>query len=146
MRHLRLSSQYLCVLVTREYQKLPWLSGRINADESILTANPGINVDALLWVQLRLQIAAYLASYVKMKLDDEPFSIESLIGTSEYHIEQGLEESNAFNLKEYAARFTMLNITKAIRLGDDLEKVIGDLKVRFGVLCSDRYVLCLVLK
>ena len=139
MRHLRLSSQYLCVLVTREYQKLPWLSGRINADESILTANPGINVDALLWVQLRLQIAAYLASYVKMKLDDEPFSIESLIGTSEYHIEQGLEESHAFNLKEYAARFTMLNITKAIRLGDDLEKVIVDLKVRFGVLCSDQY-------
>ena len=69
-----------------------------------------------------------------MAVGDRPKTIDNTIGTFEYHIKQGLEEADAFNDRKVACKMKMMLIQNSIRCGEDVDKIIVDLKVLNHVL------------
>lgn len=80
-------------------------------------------------MSLRLQIAKHLSEGVKIPVIDQPLEAEALIGSTAYHIEQGLKEADGLNDKEALCKFVMLEIMNSVRTGEDIEKIVERLMV-----------------
>ena len=119
---------FICFLCS-DLQKLPWSSGRLYPEESIVHANANVNIDARQWLHLRVKIASFLCSLIKMPIGDQPKITENAIGTFEYHVTQGVEEAEAFNDEETFCKLKMLSIQNSIQCGEDIDRIINDLKV-----------------
>ena len=126
-RHLRHVKP--CVFIHRDYPKMSCISNKSHADTSIVHSSPDVNIDARLWLSLRLQIAKHLSECVKIPVIDQPLEAEALIGSAAYHIEQGLKEADGLNDKQALCKFVMLGIMNSVRTGEDIEKVVIRLKV-----------------
>ena len=112
-----------------ELQKLPWSSKMVYPERGILHSDPDINIDARLWLTLRLEVARLLGSLVKVPVEDQSKMADSMIGTFEYHIDQGLKEADAFNDGETMCKLKMMLVQNSIRCGEDVDHIVMDLKV-----------------
>ena len=115
---------------------MSWSSGKFYPEESITHANPDVNIDARLWLQLRLRMSTLLSSLVKMPTDDQTSMTQSTVGTFEYHTNQGLKEADAFNDKETHCKLTLLVIENAVRSGEDVDEIINSLKVNILIMLN----------
>ena len=113
---------------------MPWSSTRLYTEDSILHADPDVQIDARLWLTLRLQITSLIGSLIKMPVEDQSKSTDDAIGTFEYHVNQGMEEADAFNDRETSCRMKMILIQNSIRCGEDVDQILMDLKVPSTVL------------
>ncbi len=98
-------------------------------ESSLLSAKPEVNIDARLWLDCRLKISQYLSACVKIPLEDAPLEAESVIGSTSYHIEQGLVESDALGDCELQSKFTMLQIYRSLYTGEEASIIIQNLQV-----------------
>ncbi len=99
------------------------------SEHNLMSANPKVNIDARLWLTCRLKISQYLSDCIKIPVDESPLETEAVIGTAEYHIDQGLNEAEAFGDDELALKFSMLEIYKSLHTGDEAADIAEKLEV-----------------
>ena len=131
-----------------DLQKLPWSTTMVYPERGILHSDPDINIDARLWLTLRLEVARLLGSLVKVPVDDQSKMADSMIGTFEYHVDQGLKEADAFNDRETMCKLKMMLAQNSIRCGEDVNQIVMDLKVLnnfFIILPSESHTILFVI-